>query len=234
MKAIIALRIFTVDHQIYGDSIETIFTDEKSREYDSYEEVKADISKLVDLTKKAVKPGQEFEIYVKISCFVIAQYYSYVSKMNRHLTKGYSQNYKTWEGVLQICERAGINTKSAVIVVNRTKLYKDKLYRLQKFNDFCCKNLGKFFRLKDTISNDWNGEIEGFQIKKDGTILIDCYWQGDSTDGSRLVVFDGGPIIFNTKEMDKYGNYQTHRIKFTLDHINQAILNVLLENCKIQ
>lgn len=239
MQGIIFLKIYKVSHEIFGDSVKTIFTDEKPRNYNNYEDVESDILKLAGLTKNSTKGDYEFNIIVSIGNFSVATYYSYVSKNDRHLTKGYSQSYKDWETVISVIKKYQpelfkTNKSDNKLLLNRTKLYNDKVYRLQKFNDFVCNNLGKTFRLKDSISNNCNGEIEGFEFRKNGKILINCYWQGDSTDGNKFIEFDGGPIRFMSKEMNKYGDYYNHRIEFDLDNINDAILNLLLENCKIK
>ena len=236
MEAIVKLKIYTVEHAIFGDSVETIFEDTKNKDYNSYEEIKESVLKLVDATRKLINDTnttgkqQEFDIYVTIDNFQVAYYHSYVSRLDNHLKRGYSQGYKDWETVLNLVAKYGTKKPNInKITVNRTKLHRDIVYRLQQFHDFVIANLGSEFRLKDYVSNDWNGWIEGFEFKKDGTILIRCYWQGDSTDGTQFVKYDGNPIIFNAKEYSGI-----NRIKFTKEEINEAILTLLIENCNIK
>ncbi len=239
MEAIVKLKIYIVEHAIFGDSVETIFEDTKNKDYNSYEEIKVSVNKLADATRKLINDTnttgkqQEFDIYVTIDNFQVAYYHSYVSRLDNHLKRGYSQGYKDWETVLNLIAKYG--TKKTVvnkITVNQTKLNKDIVYRLQQFHDFVIANLGKEFRLKDSVSNDWNGWIEGFEFKKDSTILIRCYWQGDKTDGNKYIEYDGNPIRFNVLEKTLRNDYN-HRIQFNKDQINEAILNLLIENCNI-
>lgn len=236
MEAIVKLKIYTVEHAIFGDSVEKVFEDTKNKDYNSYEEIQTSVCKLAEATRKFIndsnKSGkqQEFDIYVTIDNFQVAYYHSYVSRLDNHLKRGYSQGYKDWETVLNIIAKYGIKKPNInKIICNRTKLLKDIVYRLQQFNNFVIANLGSEFRLKDSISNDWNGWIEGFEFKKDGTILIRCYWQGDSTDGTQFVKYDGNPIIFNAKEYSG-----VNIIKFSKEQINEAILNLLIENCNLK
>lgn len=236
MEAIVKLKIYTVEHAIFGDSVETIFEDTKNKDYNSYEEIQVSVMKLADATRKFItdnnKTGkqQEFDICVTIDNFQVAYYHSYVSRLDNHLKRGYSQGYKDWETVLNLIAKYGTKKPNInKITVNRTKLLKDIVYRLQQFHNFVIANIGKEFRLKDSVSNDWNGWIEGFEFKKNGTILIRCYWQGDSTDGTQFVKYDGNPIYFNAKEYSGI-----NRIKFTKEEVNEAILNLLLENCNLQ
>lgn len=242
MEAIVKLKIYTVEHAIFGDSVETIFEDTKNKDYNSYEEVKSSVCKLADATRKLIndtnKSGkqQEFDIYVTIDNFQIAYYHSYVSRLDNHLKRGYSQGYKDWETIINVITKYGTKTKKSYInkiTVNRTKLFKDIVYRLQKFHDFVIANIGKSFRLKDKVSNDWDGWIEGFEFKKDGKIIIDCYWQGDKIDGNRYVEYTGNPICFNVIETTLRYDYN-HRIQFSREQIDDAILTLLLENCKIK
>ena len=241
MEAIVKLKIYTVEHAIFGDSTETIFEDTKSKDYNSYEEIRASVTKLADATKKFISKNksnkqQEFDIFVTIDNFQVATYHSYVSPINRHLTKGYSQGYKDWETVLDVIAKYSTKPKKsniAKITINRTKLQKDIVYRLKAFNEFVIANIGKTIRLKDKVSNDWDGWIEGFEFTKSGKILIDCYWQGDKTDGNKYVEYTGNPIRFNVLEQTLRHDYN-HRIEFSKEQINEAILNLLLENCNIK
>lgn len=242
MECKIKLKIYTVEHAIFGDSIETVFKDTKYKNYNSYEEIRESVCKLADATRKLINDTnttgkqQEFDIYVTIDNFQVAYYHSYVSSINRHLKQGYSQGYKDWETVLNLIDKYGNKSNKLdvnKITVNRTKLQKDIVYRLQVFNDFVIANINKTIKLKDKVSNDWNGWIEGFKFNKSGEIFIDCYWQGDSTDGNDYIEYNGNPIYFRALECTLYKDY-IHVIKFSKDQINEAILNLLLENCNVK
>ena len=242
MEAIIKLKIYTVEHYSYGDSTEKIFEDTRNKEYNNYEEIQTDVCKLADATRKLInntnKSGkqQEFDIYVSINNFQVAYYHSYVSRLDTHLKKGYSQGYKDWETVLNVVTKYGTKSKKSnisKIIVNRTKLNKDIVYRLQQFHDFVIANIGKSFRLKDNVYNDWYAWIEGFEFTKSGKILINCYWQGAKTDGNKYIEYNGNPIRFNVSEKTLRHDYN-HRIEFSREQINEAILNLLLENCIIK
>lgn len=42
----------------------------------------------------------------------------------------------------------------------------------------------KYIPVKGFTEFEWNHKIEGFSVAKNGQVLVDIYWQGDSTDGN--------------------------------------------------
>lgn len=228
MECKLKLRIYTVTHQVFGDSTQTVFTDEKIRNYDNYEKIKSDILKLADLTRKATKENQEFSISLEVGNFTIATYYSYVSKINTHLTKGYSQSYKDWETILKL-----VNKKSAEIdkpKFDEKRILTDLNYCLTCLKEFASKNKDKNFHLKNPVSNNWNGQIDGFYFNSKGKILVNCYWQGLKTDGMKFVELPIPikDISIQASEMSMNGS-RTFNVNFSVDEIWEGIKNLLLQ-----
>ncbi len=235
IHCVIKLEIYTVEHKSYGDSVQTIFTDKKLRDYDNYEDVEADVRKLAAAASKTCKGNQEFNIRV---CFTanenwcIATYYSYVAPINRHLTKGYCQQYKDWNTVISNYQKYVGNTqqqksKYNLITIDTKRFKSNNTYKVKCLKELLLKNKNKTFKLEEPVSNDWNGDIVGFTCYND-KIFINCYWQGDSTDGNKRVLFDSDEIKFYAEEQTRLGIRKFH-VNFMRHEIMEAIDNLFIQ-----
>lgn len=76
------------------------------------------------------------------------------------------------------------------------KYYREELVRPHSVTDLenlikevCTKFGGKdnSISLWNRVEYNWNHRVEGFDIAKNGRVLVKVYWQGDSTDGTDYV-----------------------------------------------
>lgn len=80
----------------------------------------------------------------------------------------------------------------------------------------------------ERVGNEWNGDIVGFcyNVRKN-ELIVEIYWQGDSTDGNDCVVFDRSGIVLPAESYwDGYRTREDHSdVRFDQDELYQAMKN---------
>ena len=86
-----------------------------------------------------------------------------------------------------------------------------KKYGSKRWSDYSKAN--DIINVREYTEFNWNHQIEGFFIGKNGEVLVDIYWQGDSTDGNTSEYASSlmyGKVIPAEHEFDGYRTYYKH------------------------
>ena len=84
----------------------------------------------------------------------------------------------------------------ATTIRKTAKYYREELAKRQTPTDFenlikeVCTKFGgknKSISLRNRVEFNWDHRVEGFILTKGGRVLVNVYWQGDSTDGDDYV-----------------------------------------------
>lgn len=131
----------------------------------------------------------------------------------------------------------------ATTIRKTAKFYREELVKSHTSNNFetlikevCTKfgGKGKSICLWKRVEFNWNHRVEGFLLDKDGRVMVEVYWQGDSTDGNDYVyltdVLRNG--IYVIKAEHHWDGYRTREVHSDIRVEREEVESLIKELAK--